>query len=223
MPILAYILAALVGYLLGSIPTGYLVARAKGVDIRTVGSGNIGATNAMRVLGKPAGILVLLADALKGFAAVALMVNFYPELNDLLPGIFSGEAIVRPELRGTLGVVTGLFAVLGHNYTCWLHFKGGKGIATTAGVYFALAPLAVSLALTVWIVLFATTRYVSIASLAAAIALPTSVWITEDSVLLGIVTTALGALAVYKHKGNIQRLLAGTENRVNFKKEKPAA
>ena len=87
----------------------------------------------------------------------------------------------------------------------------------------ALAPMAVGIAIAVWIVLFVTTRYVSIASLAAAIALPTSVWITEDSVLLGIVTTALGALAVYKHKGNIQRLLAGTESRINFKKEKPAA
>ena len=223
MPILAYIIVALAAYLLGSIPTGYLVARAKGVDIRTVGSGNIGATNAFRVLGKPAGVFVLLADALKGFAAVAVIVHFYQELHDLLPGVFTVEAITRPELLWNLGVVAGLCAVLGHNYTCWLKFKGGKGIATSAGVYFALAPLAVSIALALWIVLFVVTRYVSIASLAAAIGLPTAVWLTKESVLLGIVTTGLGVLAIYKHKGNIQRLLAGTESRVHFKKEKPAA
>jgi glycerol-3-phosphate acyltransferase PlsY len=223
VPILAYIIVALAAYLLGSIPTGFLVARAKGVDIRTVGSGNIGATNAFRVLGKPAGVFVLLADALKGFAAVALIVHSYQELHDLLPGVFSAQAIARPELRWNLGVAAGLCAVLGHNYTCWLKFKGGKGIATTAGVYLALAPVAVGIAIAVWIALFVTTRYVSVASLAAAVALPTAVWLTQDSVLLGFVTTGLGVLAIYKHKGNIQRLLAGTENRVNFKKEKPAS
>lgn len=223
MPILAYILVAFVAYLLGSIPTGYLVAKARGIDIRSVGSGNIGATNAFRVLGKPAGIFVLLMDALKGLAAVVLIVNFYPELRRLLPGIFTVEAVLRPELRWSLGVVAGLFAVLGHNFTCWLRFKGGKGIATTAGVYFGLAPVAVSFALAAWIILFVTTRYVSVGSLAAAIALPTAVWLTEDSVLLGVVTTGLGVLAIYKHKGNIQRLLAGTESRINFKKEKTAA
>lgn len=223
MPVSAYILTAMAAYLLGSIPTGYLVAKAKGVDIRTVGSGNIGATNAMRVLGKPAGIFVLLMDALKGFAAVALLVNFYHELNDLWPVVFPEAAIERPELRWHLGVVAGLFAVLGHNYTCWLRFKGGKGIATTAGVYLALAPAAVGIALSTWIILFVATRYVSVASMAAAVALPAAVWLTERSVLLGVVTTGLGALAILKHKANIQRLLAGTENRINFKKEKTAA
>lgn len=223
MPTFAYILTALAAYLLGSIPTGYLVARAKGVDIRTVGSGNIGATNAFRVLGKPAGVLVLLVDALKGFGAVALVVNFYPQLCDIAPGVFGRDGRPDADLRQLLGVLSGIAAILGHNYTCWLGFKGGKGIATTAGAYLALAPLAVGIAIAVWIVLFVTTRYVSVASLASAIALPTAVWLTEDSVLLGAVTTGLGALATYKHKGNIQRLLAGTENRINFKKEKPAA
>lgn len=212
MPILAYILTALAAYLLGSIPTGYLVGKAKGVDIRTVGSKNMGATNVFRTLGKGPGILVLLVDGLKGFAAAAW-------LSDLTGRYFQ----VPAELTLTLHVVSGISAVLGHNYTCWLAFKGGKGIATTAGVYFALAPLSVSIALAVWIVLFVITRYVSVASIAAAVALPTAVWLTQSSLLLSLVTTGLGVMAIYKHKANIQRLIAGTENRIHFKKENPAA
>lgn len=198
------------------------MAKAKGVDIRTAGSGNIGATNVFRILGKPAGICVLLVDALKGFAAVALVWSYHPELNDLLPRMFPAESIVRPEVRLNYAILAGVCAVIGHNYTCWLGFKGGKGIATSAGVYVALAPLAVSTALGAWIIVFVASRYVSLASIAAAIALPTAVWLTKDSLCLGLVTTALGTLAIYKHKANIQRLLAGTENRVNFKKGKAA-
>jgi len=220
--ITAYILVALAAYLLGSIPTGYLVARAKGVDIRTVGSGNIGATNVFRILGKPAGIFVLLMDALKGFAAVALVMNFYHELNDILPKVFTVEGITNPQVSVGFGIVAGLFAVLGHNYTCWLHFKGGKGIATSAGVLTALVPWALLIILAVWIVLFALTRYVSVGSLASAAVLPFATWFTTQSILLTVVTSAMSALAIYKHKGNIQRLLAGTESRINFKKEKTA-
>jgi len=201
------LVVALGGYLLGSIPTGYLVAKAKGIDIRTVGSGNIGAANAFRVLGNTAGTAVLIADGLKGYAACAW-------LCDALLRLFTEVETHR--------IVAGIAAVLGHNYTCWLWFKGGKGIATTAGVYFALAPLSVSIALGTWIILFLTTRFVSIASIAAAVALPTAVWFTKDSVFLGVVTTALGSLAIFKHKTNIQRLIAGTESRAQFGKRKPA-
>jgi acyl phosphate:glycerol-3-phosphate acyltransferase len=204
--VLAYITIVVAAYFLGSIPTGYLVARAKGIDIRTVGSGNIGATNAMRVLGRPAGIFVLLMDALKGYAACAWLGD------GLLPllGVSLSEA-------GTYRILAGIAAVLGHNYTCWLGFKGGKGIATSAGVYLALAPLAVSIALGAWIIVFLLGRFVSVASIAAAIALPAAVWFTKDDLFLGVVTTALGLLAIYKHKGNIQRLIRGTESRVSFK------
>ncbi len=222
MQFVGYLLVAVLAYLLGSIPTGFLVAKAKGVDIRTAGSGNIGATNVFRILGKPAGICVLLVDALKGFAAVVLVWNYYPELNDLLPRVFPLESSARPEVRLNYSILAGVCAVIGHNYTCWLGFKGGKGIATSAGVYVALAPLAVSTALGAWIIVFVASRYVSLASIAAAIALPTVVWFTKDSLCLGLVTTALGTLAIYKHKANIQRLIAGTENRVNFKKGKAA-
>jgi acyl phosphate:glycerol-3-phosphate acyltransferase len=210
--VLAYIIVAVVAYLLGSIPTGFLVAKAKGIDIRKTGSGNIGATNAMRVLGKPAGIFVLLMDALKGFGAIWLCHIWIC-------------ASIPPQLIGTqqanyekLSIVAGIFVVLGHNYTCWLKFKGGKGIATSAGVFLALAPWAVLVAFVVFIFAVALTKYVSVGSIAAAIALPATVWImSPQNLFLGIVTTALGALAIYKHKANIQRLMAGTENRLGKK------
>lgn len=209
MPVLSYILTAVAAYLLGSIPTGYLIAKSKGIDIRKVGSGNIGATNAFRALGKPAGSLVLIVDALKGFAAVWLAAKVLPALG------------VSNSALETHRILAGIFAVLGHNYTCWLKFKGGKGVATTTGVYLALAPLAAVIAVITWIVLALLTRYVSVASIIAAAVLPVAVWLTKDNVFLGIVTTALGTLAILKHKKNIQRLRNGTENRIG-QKAKPS-
>jgi len=188
--------------LLGSIPTGFLVARARGIDIRTVGSGNIGATNAMRVLGKPAGIFVLLVDCAKGFAAVWL--------GSMLLKILG---VLEVEME-THCVVAGVFAVLGHNYTCWLRFKGGKGIATSAGVYLALAPVALGIGLVAFVLTVALTRYASVASIVGAIVLPAAVWFTHDNWTLRIVTIALGVMAIFKHRKNIQRLMAGTENRI---------
>lgn len=221
MPILSYILTALGAYLLGSIPFGFLAAKARGIDIRSVGSGNIGATNAMRVLGKPIGISVLLLDALKGFLAVGLIA---PAVYNWLAPHFTLDSVgnigdlARFEIR--LCVLAGIFAVLGHNYTCWLKFKGGKGIATTAGVYIALAPWPLLIALVVFILAVVLTRYISVGSIVGAITLPAAVWVmTPDNILLGVVTTALGVLAIYKHKSNIQRLMAGTENRFGKKKE----
>ncbi len=217
MPILSYILTALGAYLLGSIPTGFLVAKAKGIDIRKTGSGNIGATNAMRVLGKPAGIFVLLADAAKGYVACVLALIYFDQC---VPGPdhFDNAYWV---LSKRLMVIAGVCAVLGHNYTCWLKFKGGKGIATTAGVYLALAPWPLLIAVVVFFLAVLLTRYVSVGSIAGAIALPTAVWVmTPNNLFLGIVTTALGALAIYKHKSNIQRLRAGTESRLGQKSTK---
>jgi acyl phosphate:glycerol-3-phosphate acyltransferase len=220
VPVLCYISIAVAAYLLGSIPFGYLAAKAKGIDIRSVGSGNIGATNAMRVLGKPAGISVLLLDVLKGLAAVAWVTPaiynwIEPHYFGLAPGFAAAAVAVQMKFK----VIAGVCAVLGHNYTCWLKFKGGKGIATTAGVYLALAPWALLVALAVFIVALLASRIVSVASMSAAVALPVTVWImTPQNVFLGVVTTALGALAIYKHKSNIQRLMAGTENRFGKKK-----
>jgi glycerol-3-phosphate acyltransferase PlsY len=223
VPVLAYIIVAVGAYLLGSIPTGFLVAKAKGIDIRSVGSGNIGATNAMRVLGKPAGIFVLLMDALKGWTAcflgVLIYVYFSPS-GSIFGNVNTNTDSINeiPKLMERFAIIAGIFAVLGHNYTCWLKFKGGKGIATTAGVYLALAPWAVLIALVVFILAVMIIRYVSVGSIAAAIALPATVWImSPHNLFLGIVTTALGVMAIYKHKSNIQRLMAGTENRLGKK------
>lgn len=220
MPVLAYIIVAVAAYLLGSIPTGFLVAKAKGVDIRTTGSGNIGATNAMRVLGKPAGIFVMLMDCAKGYVACA----FIPPLiyNWLVPHFYGFSRYFKDspaDFQIGVYVLAGGCAVLGHNYTCWLKFKGGKGIATTAGVYLALAPEALGIALAVFILAILATRYVSVGSIVAAIALPVAVWFTNENLVLRIVTIALCALAIYKHKSNIQRLMAGTENRLGKKSE----
>jgi len=224
VPVLAYILTALAAYLLGSIPTGFLVAKAKGIDIRSVGSGNIGATNAMRVLGKPAGIFVLLMDAGKGYCAcwmgIFICANFSPET---VIHSFADLSVMLGQWENC-AIIAGIFAVLGHNYTCWLKFKGGKGIATTAGVYLALAPWTLLIALVVFILAVALTKYMSIGSIAGAIALPAAVWtMTPHNLFLGIVTTALGVMAIYKHKSNLQRLMAGTENRLGQKKSSEAA
>ena len=210
---LAFITVAIAGYLLGSIPTGFLVGKAKGVDIRTVGSKNMGATNVFRTLGKGPGIFVLVVDALKGSLAVILARHVAPHFFNV-PN--STDEFWNQEMAALLG---GLCSILGHNYTCWLGFKGGKGIATSAGVYLALAPLACLIALGAWILAFVLTRYVSIASIVSAIALPTAVICLQKNVALSVVTVAIGLLAIYKHKANIQRLMAGTENRFNLRKK----
>lgn len=199
-----YLLTALVAYLIGSIPTGYLFAKARGVDIRAMGSGNIGATNVFRVLGKGAGISVLLIDALKGFLPARFL-------------LFGAT----PATHEYHAMLAGFCAILGHNYTCWLRFKGGKGITTSAGVILALVPAGLGIALGVWILVFAASRYVSLASIAAAAILPGGVWIAGQSARMIGLAAVLGALAIYKHRTNIQRLIAGTEHRFGSKKAKP--
>jgi glycerol-3-phosphate acyltransferase PlsY len=198
-------LIAFSAFLLGSIPTGYLVARAKGVDIRKHGSGNIGATNVFRTLGKPLGVLVFLIDALKGFGAVWLANHF-------------GEACPWT------GIVAAVAAIAGHNYTPWLGFKGGKGIATSAGVLLALMPWAVLVIAIVWFAVFKISRYVSLASICAAAALPVAVgalWYAGfggNGPLLGF-ALIISALAIWRHRSNIERLRAGTESRFEPKKK----
>ena len=208
--VLVYIVIAVAGYLLGSIPTGYLIGRARGVDIRTVGSGNIGATNVFRMLGKGPGALALVMDGLKGYAA-----------SSWLADLVIHQFVVPAAQQEYVKVLGGIAAVLGHSFTCWLKFKGGKGVATSAGVFFALTPLAATISLVTWILLFAVSRYVSVASIAAALALPVTVWLTSDSLVLRAVTTAICLLIILKHKSNVQRLFNGTERR--FGRKNPVA
>jgi acyl phosphate:glycerol-3-phosphate acyltransferase len=196
-----YALTAVLGYFLGSIPTGYLAAKARGVDIRTVGSGNIGATNVFRILGKGPGIAVLLIDALKGFAAAK----------------FVAFGVGAPS--ETHSMIAGISAILGHNYTCWLRFKGGKGIATSAGVLLAWTPQGFGIALGTFLIVLGIWKYVSLASILAAVVLPLGVWLTGGSKRMVALTMFVSAMAIYKHRANIQRLLAGTENRIGAKKK----
>ncbi len=203
MTIGAYIFVVVVSYVLGSTPSGYIAGWTRGIDVRATGSGNIGATNVFRVLGKTAGIAVLAADGLKGFAAA----RFVPLL---ALHLFAASGATRENLA----LAAGVGAILGHNYTCWLRFKGGKGIATSGGVVMAWAPEACITALILFALVLVLTRYVSLASIAAALVLPFAVWYWNGSPTMTLVMSALTLLAIYKHKGNIQRLLKGTENRI---------
>ncbi len=203
---MGYFVAVIMGYFLGAIPFGFLAGKLKGVDLRKEGSGNIGATNALRILGKPVGITVLALDALKGALACWLAPSV----------VLAAGAVATP----LIPIVTGFAAVLGHNYTCWLRFKGGKGIATSAGVLLALTPGGLGIALGTFLVLLAVTRIVSIGSIGAAAVLPFGTWLCGGRGALLVVTVTMGLLAIYKHRANIQRLIAGTEPRIGEKRGK---
>ena len=180
-------------YLLGSIPTGLLLAKAFGVNIRETGSGNIGATNVYRTLGRKVGVMTLLGDCLKG----------------LIPVLIARQ-LGLPEIWIA---ATGLAAFLGHVYTIFLGFKGGKGVATALGVFLGVSPLAVLVALGVFILVLARWRYVSLASITAAAVMPFAVALIEQKRLLIAMSLAIAALVIYKHRENIQRLKNGSESR----------
>ena len=185
-------------YIIGATPFGYVAGRIKGVDIRDHGSGNIGATNVMRILGKGVGIPVFILDVLKGFIPVFVVQRLFPE-SDLA------------------AVLAALGTILGHTFTFWLGFKGGKGVATSGGAILALVPLAVAGALAAWIAVYYTTRYVALASIVSAIAIPVVVgiqaliWKTVGIPLLAF-SLFVGALVVWLHRSNIKRIMDGTEN-----------
>ena len=205
-PILSYLIAAAIGYLLGSCPNGYLVSRARGVDIRKQGSGNIGATNVLRVLGKKWGYLVFALDVLKGFAAVRLAFAIALAL------------IPHTTQRELIGIAGGLACILGHTFPVWLGFRGGKGVATSAGVLLGLMPIAVVSVFAVWLILFQVTRYVSVASITAAAALPVFVTLyLRLKLLTGAsllpFSILIAGVVIWRHRSNMQRLLHGKEQR----------
>jgi glycerol-3-phosphate acyltransferase PlsY len=193
-------LLLLLGYFLGSIPFGLLISRAKGVDIRNLGSGNIGATNVFRMVGKPWGLLCFLLDFLKGAGA------------SLLP-LLMGTCPVQPESPHT-PLLLGAMAILGHNFPLWLKFKGGKGIATSAGVLSITAPYALLAGLLTWLLLLGLSRMVSLASIGAALAVAIAGWLVyRDNLVITGVLTALALIAIWRHRSNIQRILKGEEHR----------
>jgi acyl phosphate:glycerol-3-phosphate acyltransferase len=184
----------ILAYLLGSIPTGYLFGLYSGIDVRQTGSGNIGATNVARALGKGLGLLTLAADAAKGWIPVYAAMHF---------GF--GEMTVA---------ITGAAAFLGHLYPVFLRLKGGKGVATAMGALVALTPMAVLVLVGVFIVALLASRMVSVASIGAAVAAPITVWLLQDSLVYTAMAAFLAAMVVFRHRGNIQRVLAGTEPRL---------
>ena len=198
------------GYLFGCFPAGYFAGRMSGVDIRGMGSGNIGATNVLRVLGKRWGYAVFFVDAFKGFAAVRLALFLAEHL-----AFASSHAVY-------FGILAGVTCVVGHVFPIWLRFKGGKGVATSAGVVFGLMPLAAVIIFLVWVVVFEITRYVSVASLAASSALPITValfihWRMIEGTGLLYFSTVLAILVLWRHRSNFSRLLNGTEQRFTRK------
>lgn len=195
-------------YLLGSVPFGYLAGRLKGVDLRTCGSRNIGATNAGRVLGKKWGFIVFACDFLKGLLPVWWMRSLQ-----------GGDVEAFDYVQMSWLVASVMAVVLGHTFTCFLHFKGGKGVATCAGALFALSPFIGGTALTTWLLFMLVFRYVSLASMAAALAMVAAAWFEfccgrpiEDSgwLVFGILSL-LAILVIAKHRSNIERLINGTE------------
>ena len=204
------ILGIAISYFLGAIPTAYIFGRLlKGIDIRKFGSGNVGATNALRVLGKWPGITVLILDVIKG----------------VLPVVFLGDFLL---LKSTLNpqaalIILGLSCIAGHNWTIFLNFKGGKGIATTLGVLIGLAfriaglKTILVLLILIWLSVFLITRIVSLASLISALALPVSMVLFKQSGILVITSVILSVFVILRHKSNLSRIFRGKEAKLTFK------
>jgi glycerol-3-phosphate acyltransferase PlsY len=195
---------AIAAFLCGSIPFGYLIGKINRIDLRTQGSGNIGATNVWRVLGWKWGLPAFVLDFLKGWLPLRL-----------LPYFLTG---VDPVAAETVLVVAALAAILGHNFTPWLGFKGGKGVATSAGVLAALLPPAFGILVLTWLLFFAIWRIVSVASLAAALVLPVATWfLYPGQTVFFVFTLVAAALVIVRHRANIGRLCRGEEKRIGRK------
>lgn len=213
------IIVAIVSFLLGSIPFGYVLVRVfRGQDVRNTGSGNIGATNVARTGSKGLAIATLLLDALKGYVAVAFA--FWIPNHIAVPisaDTHASLAVINPGLMFLLAALAGFCAILGHMFTPWLGFKGGKGVATAVGAFAGIAPRAVLVALVVFVILVALTRYVSLGSIIGAAAFPLAAYWLIPSMRTPAVMSLVSLsslLIVWRHKDNIRRLLAGNENRL---------
>jgi glycerol-3-phosphate acyltransferase PlsY len=189
------VLPILIGYGVGSLPLGYLVAsRAKGVDLRRVGSGNVGAANVYRTAGLALAVIVVLVDVAKGASSVLFVARLTTGAAD--------------------PIAAGVAAIIGHVYPVWLRFHGGKGVATACGVFWMLAPLATALSATVFILVVWLTRYVSLGSIVATLALPALAWLTNKPVPVVIGAAVAAVLIVHRHHANLARLQQGTERRL---------
>jgi glycerol-3-phosphate acyltransferase PlsY len=213
------ILAGVVGYFLGATPFGYLVARAKGVNIFEVGSKSPGATNVRRVLGRGPGNLVFALDALKGVAAAGWPRAWamFSHRDNLTAPLYVSEDPLPLMVAGLVG------ALLGHSFSCFTRFKGGKGVATGAGGFLVLFPLGALTAAVVWALTAAVTRYVSLASMLAGVALTATAGLLHVKPLLFGMCAAVMVFVIIRHRANISRLIAGTETRIGQKSSQPAS
>ncbi|MBS1259383.1 MAG: Glycerol-3-phosphate acyltransferase [Candidatus Scalindua arabica] len=210
--IISYIVGIIISYLIGGIPFGYVIAVAKGIDIRTEGSGNIGATNVGRVLGKKYGLIIFVLDMLKGFIVVFFV-----------PTVVSSAVNIPTTTGNLLVVLCGFCAVLGHAFPVFLNFKGGKAVATSFGVFIWLVPISIGIAFGVWLITVIVTRYVSLGSMLGSLSLIGTIIFIVDSpfgnnLYLTAMSVAVAILIVARHTPNIQRIIAGTEKKV-FSKE----
>jgi glycerol-3-phosphate acyltransferase PlsY len=232
VPALLIVAIVVFAYLLGSIPFGLIVAKSQGVDLRAHGSGNIGATNVWRVMGKKWGLITFFADAAKGTIAVSLAFRLARgwTLHEMLPHGHERILLLDAEHVGYAGIAAAIACILGHNFPIWLKFKGGKGVATSLGVLFGMMPLVSLIVLAIWAVVLKTSRYVSLASLIAAVSLPLVVialmifgpahgWAAVNSWAYFYFSVAAAFMVVRRHQPNIKRLVAGTELRMGAKKE----
>ena len=205
--IVSLLLAAVVGYLLGALPFGYLVAKAKGVNIFEVGSKNPGATNVRRELGHGPGNLVLLLDAAKGALAVGWMILLSRNGGNIAP-----DDLLPLEVTGLVA------AMLGHSFSCFTKFKGGKSVATGAGGFLVLFPLGMGIGFVVFSLTLALSRYVSLASMLGAASLPVAAFaFKQPSPVISLAAMA-AAFVIYRHRANLARIRAGTESKVGQKK-----
>jgi len=218
------LIAFVIGYLLGALPFGYLVAKAKGVNIFECGSKNPGATNVRRVLGKGPGNLVFFLDAIKGAVAtgwpllLAHQLAAHPEMKSIALG---GLEIVTRESAVLAAVVGLVAALLGHSFSCFTYFRGGKGVATTVGGFLVLMPVVILISSVLWWTIFMISRYVSLASILAALVLPISAYFLGESPTLLWLAVVIALFVTIRHRSNLLRLLNGTENK--FVKKPPMA
>lgn len=189
-----HVLVLVLAYLVGSIPFAYLLSRRRGIDLRAVGSGNVGASNVLRTSGVTTAVLAMLLDALKGVLAVVVAQRVAP-----------GPATP---------MAAGLASVIGHVYPVWLHFRGGKGVATAAGVFGVMTPGVLAIACGVFLLAVWTTRFISVGSMAAALTLAAVTAATDAPAVVSIGALAIAAIVISRHRTNLGRLRAGTERRV---------
>ena len=204
------VLLILIAYVLGSIPNALWVGKTfKNIDVREHGSKNTGSTNAARVLGPKLGIFTLILDILKGALPTYLGIVLGADLLTRMTGIDKLDVIV-----------IGMAAILGHTFSLFLKFKGGKAVATTLGVFLVLVPYAILILLVIFFVIFGLTRYVSLASIISAVVLPIAVYFTTRHIPLTVLGIIIGLLVIIRHKENIKRLINGTESKLSVSKDK---